>query len=249
MKYLRYYLMIFKMSIMNLMINRENFLTWVIVHTLSLLSLFVFFKLIYQQIVSINGWTQYQSLLVLGVGTLITGLGSMTFFSFMYQFSRDLQNGDFDFKLAKPLDPHFLAAFPWVDAEDIAVIPNSLILIIYALINLQTPISVLNIISFCVLILSSLIILFSVLTLLESLAFRAVKIESITSLFWSLVSTGKYPTKSIKNISVIATITLMPIAIISTVPSEVLFGRFELPWIVSSMILSVVLLVISRHVF
>ncbi len=249
MKYLRYYLKIFKMSLMNLMINRENFFTWVIVHTLSLLSLFAFFKLIYQQVVTINGWTQYQSLLVLGVGTLITGLGSMTFFSFMYQFSLDLQNGDYDFKLTKPLDPHFLAAFPWVDTEDLAVVPNSLILIIYALRNLATPISIINVLVFCVMIISSLIILFSVLTLLQSLAFKAVKIESMTNLFWSLVNTGKYPTKSIKNISVLATVTLMPIAIISTVPSEVLFGRFELPWIAASMILSLTLLILSRRVF
>ncbi|MDO8515327.1 MAG: ABC-2 family transporter protein, partial [bacterium] len=126
MKYFKYYLNIFKMNIMDQLANRENFFVWILVHTISLVSMFIFFKLIYSQIKAINGWTEYQSLLVLGVGNLIAGLGSATFFSFMYSFGRDIEMGDYDLKLLKPLDAHFLAAFSWVDAEDLAAIPNSI---------------------------------------------------------------------------------------------------------------------------
>lgn len=69
------------MSLMSNMTHKENFLTWVLVHSTSLITLIIFFKLVYSNINQINGWNQYQSLLVLGTGTLIAGLGSLTFFS------------------------------------------------------------------------------------------------------------------------------------------------------------------------
>ncbi len=130
-KYFRYYFRLFGMNLMDEMANRENFFAWFVIHSLSLLTYILFFEIIFSQVSVINGWTKYQVMLVLGIGSLITGLGSMTFFSFMYSFARDIANGDFDYKLAKPLDIHFLSAFCWVDLEDIIVVPNSIILIIY----------------------------------------------------------------------------------------------------------------------
>jgi len=118
-KYLSIYLNIFKMSFMSEMTHKGNFLTWIAVHSISLLTLIIFFKLVYTNVAQINGWSQYQSLLVLGTGTLITGLGSLTFFPFMYGFSREIQKGEFDFKLAKPLNILFQSAFRWVDIEDL----------------------------------------------------------------------------------------------------------------------------------
>jgi len=234
---------------MSEMTNKENFFTWIAVHSISLLTLIIFFKLVYANVTQINGWSQYQSLLVLGTGTLITGLGSLTFFSFMYGFSREIEKGEFDFKLAKPLNILFQSAFRWVDIEDLVVVPNALLLIIYAVWKLQPQNLLLNIFGYLVLLTSSMLFLFSILTLIQSLAFKFIKINSVTDFYWSIVNITKYPVKAIKNVSQIALYALVPLAIISSVPSEVLMGKWEPAWIIGSLSLAIISFIISRHVF
>lgn len=248
-KYLRYYFHLFTMNIMDEMANRENFFTWAIIHTFSLLTYILFFEIVFSNITDINGWTKFQVLLVLGIGSLIMGLGSLTFFSFMYGFSRDVANGDFDFKLTKPLDSHFLASFNWVDLEDVIVIPNSIVLIVYSLSNLVPINLILWLPLFLLLLLSSMVILFSILTLIESLAFKFIRVNAARDLFWALASTGRYPTKSMANVSRLAAIILAPMALISSVPAEVLMGRPEINWVLASILTAASLFVLCRLVF
>ena len=248
-KYFSIYLNIFKMSFMSEMTHKENFLTWIAVHSISLLTLIIFFKLVYANVTQINGWNQYQSLLVLGTGTLITGLGSLTFFPFMYGFSREIQKGVFDFKLAKPLNILFQSAFRWVDIEDLMVTPNAILLIIYSIWKLQPQNILLNTLGYVIMLISSMLFLFSILTLIQSLAFRFIQINSVTDFYWSLVNITKYPAKAIKNVSQVALYALVPLAIISSVPSEVLMGRWEPVWIIGSLVLATVSFIISYRVF
>ena len=248
-KYLSIYSSIFKMSFMSEMTHKENFLTWIAVHSVSLLSIVVFFKVVYSNTNSINGWTQYQTLMVLGTATLMTGLGSLTFFPFMYGFSREIQRGEFDFKLAKPLNILFQSAFRWVDTEDLAVTPTGLLLIWYSLANLKPENLPLNIIGFLLMVTSSMVILFSLLTIIQSLAFRHVQINSVTDFYWSIINITKYPAKAIKNVSQATLYSPVPIGIISSVPSEVLFGRWEPVWITGSLFSAFVLFIFSRWIF
>jgi len=216
---------------MSEMTHKENFLTWIAVHSVSLLSIVVFFKVVYSNTNSINGWTQYQTLMVLGTATLMTGLG------------------EFDFKLAKPLNILFQSAFRWVDTEDLAVTPTGLLLIWYSLANLKPENLPLNIIGFLLMVTSSMVILFSLLTIIQSLAFRHVQINSVTDFYWSIINITKYPAKAIKNVSQATLYSLVPIGIISSVPSEVLFGRWEPVWITGSLFSAFVLFIFSRWIF
>ena len=234
---------------MSEMTHKGNFLTWIAVHSISLLTLIIFFKLVYTNVAQINGWSQYQSLLVLGTGTLITGLGSLTFFPFMYGFSREIQKGEFDFKLAKPLNILFQSAFRWVDIEDLIVTPDAILLIIYSVLQLHPQNLLPNTIGYIVLLTSSMLFLFSILTLIQSLAFRFIQINSVTDFYWSIVNITKYPAKAIKNVSQIALYALVPLAIISSVPSEVLMGKWEPVWIIGSLTLAITSFIISRQVF
>jgi len=231
---------------MDEMTDRVNFFTWGVVHTVSLLVFIAFFNIVFAQVKEINGWSQFQVLLVLGVGTLIGGIGSITFFSFMYDHPREIRSGNFDFKLAKPMDVHFQAAFASVDMDDLIVIPNSIVLIVYSLNKLPVQNLPINVLGFLILLSCSMVILFSILTLLLSLSFRHVRVDSLMDFYWSLVNTTKNPVKAYKTTSVVLTAMFIPIIMISSVPAEVLFGKFDWPWICGSVIAAVALFLFSR---
>jgi len=231
------------------MTYRSNFWIWAIIHTVSLATLVIFFNSVYTRTGDINGWSRDQTLLVLGIGTLITGLGSLTFFPFMYDFSRQVAKGEFDALLAKPINTLFLSAIRWVDFEDIIVVPNSLILICYALSRIRPSHLLPNFLVFTGLLVCSLLILFSVLALVQSLAFKAIKIDSAVNFYWSIVNITKYPAKAISSTSILVLSFTVPVAIISSVPAEALMGIFDFPWIISSIALTAILLRLSYRVF
>lgn len=246
--YLKLYFLIFKMSLMQILVNRANFVLWSLTHTATLVTMVLFFNSIYGTVNAINGWNQYQTLLVLGVCTLISGIGSMTFFTFIYSFERELASGKFDFRLTKPADILFLSAINFVDIEDMIVIPNGLILIGYSLSKLSGN-HLINTPLFIVLMISSLFILFSVMTLMMSLTFKAIRMNSASQFYWSIFNINKYPTKAIAGVSKVFMCALAPIALISSVPAEVLFGRYDWPWIIASPIVAITLFFISRKIF
>lgn len=248
-KLFKIYFNVFKMSLMSQMAFRENFLIWCIVHTVHLATMVVFIGAVFSRTQAINGWTQDQSLLLVGIGTLIGGIGSLTFFSFMYDFGRKILKGEFDSVLTKPYDTLFASAFSWVDVEDIMTIPNSLFLIFYALSRIAPQNLWLNIITFIFLLVCSMFILFSILILIQSLAFKHVRVHSAIDFYWATVGTAKYPAKAMRGISVLVWVMVFPIALISSVPAEVLFGRYDWPWIISSIVLSFSLFIFSRWVF
>lgn len=245
MKYLRYYSRLFSMCFMDQLANRANFTTWAIINVFTIVTYTIFFSVIFSGVNNINGWSEKQVLTVFGTGLLVQGLGSMTFFCFMYTFGEDIVKGNFDFKMLKPMNIHFLAAMPYLDLEDITVVPLALIVLVYAL---QT-VSLFGVVLYLGLIICALILLFSLITIVESLAFKAVRIDDAYHFIWSIIGSSKYPIKPILNIFPLLGGFLFPMIMIASVPAEVLFGRYEWNWIAASVISAIILFIFSRWVF
>jgi ABC-2 type transport system permease protein len=245
MKYLKYYFRILSMCLMDQLANRANFITWAIINLFSVATYLVFFNVIFSGVKNINGWTQNQALAVYGAGLFVQGLGSMLFFCFMYFFSEEVAKGNFDFKMLKPIDTLFLAAVPYVDLEDITIIPLGLMVLAYSVPN----ISLFGLLLFLVLVVSALLIIFSTITFVESFMFKAVKADSFSDFMWSIVHSSKYPIKPIINMFPILGGALFPMVMIATVPAEALFGRYEWNWIIATIMLGVAMFIISRRLF
>ena len=248
-KYFYLYLRTFKQSLMTEMQYRVNFFTWVTIHSVNIIVQILFFRIIYQNIDQINGWTFYQVLLVLAVHKCVITIGSLTFFPVMYQFANKIKTGDFDLQLIKPVSPLFLATFSWVDIEDFQNLINSLILMTVCLTQLK-PISLIpNLFLGVIMMFFALLFLFSLLVSLQSLAFRFINVINVRYFFWSFINMSEYPAKAIIRVPSIIRALLFPAILISSVPAEVLFGRWELGWIIGIASVSITLFFLSRQFF
>lgn len=248
-KYIKIYLRIFKNCLMGEMTYRASFLIWALVHTLTLLINIIFFSIVYTNIPEINGWDYNKTLILLGTSQLLIGIGTATFFCFMYGFSGLIRTGDLDFLITKPLDIQFLSTIRAVDIEDLIIIPNSLLVLIIAVARIEIPNLLLNFIGYIILLISSLLILYAITLMIQSLAFKAVKITFAESLIWNIIQQGQYPVKIFQGPLRVIFMLVIPIGLITTVPAEVLMGVFDWKWIVTSLGLAISLFVISRKVF
>ncbi|MFC1780349.1 ABC transporter permease [Patescibacteria group bacterium] len=248
-KYIKIYLLILKISFMNVSAYRINFFIWAGIHLLSMTINFIFFSIVFSNIPEINGWNFHKTLILLGTVNLFSGIGSLTFFPFMYDFSSKIHSGKLDMLISKPIDIQFLASFPYCDIEDVMFLLNALIIFVYAIPNIYTPNFLINLPGFFILIISSCIIIYSIITLFQTLAFKAIKIDSISTLIWNVVDIGKYPVKIFEGTIRIVFMLVIPAGLLITVPAEVLLGIYDWKWIVTSLVLAATLFTISRKVF
>lgn len=249
MKYIKLYLLTLKMNTMDMVANRGNFAVWAVVNVASFIVNIAFFDFIYSQISTINGWNYYQALIVLGVSSIFIGLGSASFFPFFWSFAQQIRNGDFDTKLIKPVDIQFQSAFSWLDLEDIVSFPLGLVIIGFALHHLGFVPSLINVFLFVVLVVNAMVLLFSLATLVLSMTFKFVRVDASAAFFWSIVNISRYPAKAINATSIFAQMFVVPLALLTSVPAEVIFGRIEWPWIIGALSSGVVLFIFSRWVF
>lgn len=248
-RYLKIYFLILKIGFMREAAYRTSFLLWALIHILSLATNIVFFSIVYAHIPIVNGWDLNRTLVILGTSHLIIGIGSATYFCFMYGFSDMVRSGNLDFRLSKPIDIQFLVSLREADIEDFINIPSSIILLVIAISRLNISNLLLNILGFSILVISSHIILYSITLMIQSLAFKAVKVGFAEWLTWHIVQLGQYPIRIFKGLAQIIFMLVIPVGLITTIPAEVLMGIFDWKWIVTSLILAISLFIISRKVF
>lgn len=247
--YLRVYLTILEDSIMMIATYRVDFFVWAIVNILELVISIVFFQAIYLRTPLIGDWNIYQVLVLLGYVNLLMGLGGLTFFPMMYEFSEMVRTGDLDRKITKPIDTQFLASFPWIDVWDFVYIPMGLLVMVYGLNKLGGVPLLGGLLAFLILVFTSLLIMYSFLLLALSLVFKSTKLEAVDHLFWTIIQLGKYPITVFKGISYFILMFIVPIGLITTVPVRFLIGIINPKDFFISIVFTVFFFALSRKIF
>jgi ABC-2 type transport system permease protein len=206
----------------------------------SLFGLFLF----YQGNYSFEGWSWEESLIVLGIFTLLQGFSSTFLAPNLNRIVRHIQQGTLDFVLLKPISSQFwLSAYtisPWGMADLIF----GVVLILYAggKLGLRAENYVLSLIP----LLFGLVILYSLWFMLGALSIWFVKIYNVTEVLRGLVEAGRFPIAAYPTAYRFFFTFIIPVTFLTTIPAEVLLGRGQVEWSVAAAALSLVLLLASN---
>lgn len=245
-RYFHLYLLILRGSVMEVMMYRQNFIIWSIVHLLELVVNIAFFQFIFLRTQSIGGWNMFEVLILLGYMELMLGLGGITFYPMMYGFARMVRRGDLDWKLVKPVDAQFLITFPWLDTSDMMSLLTGAILMAYGVIKLGISNPILNISGFIILLVSAEIILGSFITMLITLAFKSPKLDHIENFFWTLQWLGRYPVSVFKGVFHFIFMFIIPVGLTASLPARTLAGVLQSEYFIISIFFAVGLFILSR---
>lgn len=248
-RYLKLYFSIFGRSVSLLLVSRLSFGVWSVVHILGLLINFLFFNIIYLKAGTLGGWNIFEVVILLGYMELVMGLGGLTFYPMMYDFSQMIRKGDLDWKLMRPVDVQFLISFPWLDISDVLSIVSGIIVMGIGLYNLHPEFLAVNVIVFIFLLILSMTVLYSFVLLLLTLAFYTTRLVSVDSLYGSIQWLGRYPESIFKGVAHFIIMFVVPVGLVSSVPAQALVGVFNPLYIAYLAVLAIALFVISRKVF
>lgn len=206
----------------------------------SLFGLFLF----YQSGYSFAGWRWEESIIVLGMFTILEGFSSTFLAPNLSKIVEHVQNGTLDFVLLKPISSQF-----WLSARVISPwgFPNLICgcgMLIYA--GLKLELSWNNYLLGLFPLTFGFISLYSIWFMLGATSIWFVKIYNVTEVLRGLMEAGRYPMAAYPASYRLFFTFVVPIAFLTTVPSETILGRGESAWVLGSMILAIALFYASN---
>lgn len=142
MKNIHIFLCNFKVSILNEMSHKTNFIIRFLSDSVYFFVYFIFYTVIFSYVPRINGWGKYEVLLLMGTFHIVISLFLAFFFPNLVRFPALVKNGELDGILAKPVNSQFLLSTHVVDIGSLTNVLLGVSIIIVSGIELQIKVSI-----------------------------------------------------------------------------------------------------------
>lgn len=205
----------------------------------SIFSLFLFYRTGY----TFSGWSWEEALIVLGIFTLLQGFSGTFLVPNLNRIVQQIEKGTLDFVLLKPISSQFWLSTRVISPWGFPDLIFGVILITYAgtKLGLTLPNYLLSMIPLGF----GFIMLYSIWFILGTTSIWFVKIYNVTEVLRGLLEAGKNPIVAYPTVYRFFFTFIVPVAFLTTVPAEVMLGRTELAWILSSGILAIAAFIFS----
>lgn len=192
----------------------------------------------------LGSWRWEESLLVMGLFTLLEGFSASLLSPNLSRIVTHVRLGTLDFVLLKPVDSQF-----WLSTRNLSVlgVPGMIAglgIIGYAGWRLQLPPGAFVLALLPVAL--SLTMLYSLWFMLGATSVWFVKVYNVTEVLRSLLEAGRYPMEAYPASYRFFFTFVLPVAFLTTVPTQMILGRASGLSLVMASVLAVLLLLASR---
>ncbi|MGB3694124.1 MAG: ABC transporter permease [Spirulinaceae cyanobacterium] len=206
----------------------------------NLFSLFLFYRTGYE----FEGWSWEESLIVLGVFTILQGFSTTFLVPNLNRIVKQVEKGTLDFILLKPISSQFWLSTRMVSPWGIPDLLFGWAIIIYA--GIRLGLSWGDYLLSLVPLLFGLMILYSLWFMLGTTSVWFVKIYNVTEVLRGFLEAGRYPLVAYPAIYRLFFTFVVPVAFLTTVPAQAMLGKGEIIWFLGAGILALILLTVSK---
>lgn len=190
----------------------------------SVFGLFLFYRPGY----TFEGWSWNESLVVLGVFTLLSGFSTALLTPNLNRIVTQVQEGTLDFVLLKPIDSQFSVSLRTLSPWGLPDVLFGLGLIGYAAVRLTMPLS--SVLLGLVPLVAAMVTLYGLWFFIASMTIWFVKIYNATEVLRGLLDAGRFPVSAYPVVYRFFFTFVVPVAFLTTVPAEAMLGRAAVEW-------------------
>ena len=228
--YLRIWAASARYSLVRATMFRGDLFIWAVVELLWIAVNVIMVGVIYAHTPTVAGWTLYEMLLLVGTSMLIQRFLMGFFWSGIFEMGRNVRNGLFDFVLAQPGDPLFMASTRKLELDGLL---NSIVaagLVIYSARHLGLHPGVGDIALYAVMIACGVVIHYSALVMAMSLAFWITSAQGVEGSYFTLMEFSRLPREAFRGLASLAFVWILPVVVVSNAPARVILHGFEGWW-------------------
>ena len=245
-KYLKVYTNFLYTSLASELEYKTNILIDLISAILSLIGSIFLLSIFFQNNKSIGGWEFEQALIIQGIYTILNGITNTWFNPNLTEIVKHIREGTLDFVLLKPIDSQFFISLKKINPSGFLEIMLGICLLLFCIkinqINLNLSFLSLSLIT----VMCSICILYSLWFFISTTTIWFVKTWNATEVLRSFLYIGRFPLNSFSLSLRIFFSVFIPIAFITTIPSEVFLGSSQLWKIMLEVIVAMVFFFTSR---
>ena len=245
-KYLKVYTNFLYTSLASELEYKTNILIDLISAILSLIGSIFLLSIFFQNNKSIGGWEFEQALIIQGIYTILNGITNTWFNPNLTEIVKHIREGTLDFVLLKPIDSQFFISLKKINPSGFLEIMLGICLLLFCIkfnqINLNLSFLCLSLITMT----CSICILYSLWFFISTTTIWFVKTWNATEVLRSFLYIGRFPLDSFSFPLRIFFSVFIPIAFITTIPSEVFLGLSQMWKILLEVIVATVFLITSR---
>ncbi len=247
--YFRIWLASARYSIVRTMMFRFDFFLWAMVELFWMSVNLLLVSVIYEHTDSIAGWTKYEMMLLVGTAMLIQRFLMGFFWSSIFEMSRNIRSGNFDFFLAQPGNLMFMATTRKLDLDGLA---NSFIaagVVIYSAHRLHLHPTAGGLAGYALMVFCGLVIHYSILVMSMSLAFWITSAQGVEGSYFTLTEFSRLPREAFRGFASLLFVWLLPVVVVSNAPARMLLRGFEPRWMLGLVAATVVWFAAAVFVF
>jgi ABC-2 type transport system permease protein len=227
MRALRLAWLFFRIGSMNELQYRANLLIQLLQSAIAVGTALVVLALVYSQTQELNGWSQSELLVVMGIQIMLGGVIRMTVQPNMQRLIEEVRDGKLDFALTKPEDSQVLVSVRDVRIWQSVDIVAGVAVLGYGIAGLEREVGPGDAVLFPLVLAVGALMIYCFWLVLSTLAFWLVNMWTLIELFEGVYQTGRFPVGIYPGWLRFSVTFLVPIAFAITVPAEAVTSRLE----------------------
>jgi ABC-2 type transport system permease protein len=228
--YLRIWLASAKYSLVRATMFRGDLFIWATVELFWISVNVIMVLVIYSHTQTVAGWSKYEMLLLVGTSMLIQRFLMGFFWSGIFEMGRNVRSGLFDFVLAQPGDPLFMASTRKLELDGLL---NSVVaagLVVYSAVKLGVHPGIMGVALYACMIACGVVIHYSALVMAMSLAFWITSSQGVEGSYFTLMEFSRLPREAFKGVASIIFVWVLPVVVVSNGPARELLHGFQPSW-------------------
>jgi viologen exporter family transport system permease protein len=235
-----------RLGVMNEMQYRANFFIAIFQSLLAVAVGLIVLALVYSHTTTLNGWTESELLVIVGVQILLGGVIHSTIQPNMQQLVDEVRDGKLDYLLTKPADAQALVSVRKVEIwEAVDIVSGSAIVVVGAL-RISHGIGVGNALAFVALLGLGAVLIYCFWMILATGSFWVINLGYLAELFEGVYQTGRWPIGVYPGWLRYSMTYLVPIGFAVTVPAQALTNRLHLATVGIAIAFAIAIAVVTR---
>ena len=214
-----------RVGIQNELQYRVNFFVQLGQSVISLVTGLIGLWLVFSHTTELNGWTQPELLMVMGIFILMGGVITSLIQPNMTRLLEEIQMGTLDLVLTKPADAQGLVSireFRFWSLTDVLV---GIIVLSYGVFHYPGNVGITQSLAFILTLVLGSIIIYCFWLIITTSAFWIVRVDEIVNLFQGVYAAGRWPVGIYPRWLQVGLTFIIPVAFAVTIPADALTSR------------------------
>ena len=238
-----------RVGIQNEMQYRVNFFVQLGQSIISLATGLIGLWLVFSHTAELNGWTQPELLVVMGIFILMGGVINSIIQPNMTRLLEEIQQGTLDFALTKPADAQGLISIREFRLWSLTDVIVGMLVLSYGVYHYQGNVGISESLAFMVAMLLGSILIYCFWLIITSTAFWIVRIDEIVNLFQGVYAAGRWPVGIYPRWLRVGLTFIIPVAFAVTIPAEALTSRLTPLVLAGTFALTLFFIILSRIIW